>query len=146
MNTRDLLQQALDALKTSLDCAREIAADTHEKYAGYKPHRHAAVDKDVTDIEAAIAAIEAELAKLQAEAVGYAYEHQDYIGSVIGAKGEYAPHEIPLFTHPAPTIEPLSDEEILALEKQTPAMNDAGEEWIYFARAIEAAIHARYMK
>ena len=29
----------------------------------------------------------------------------------------------------------LTDEEILSLEKQTPAMNDAGEEWIYFARA-----------
>ena len=30
----------------------------------------------------------------------------------------------------------LTDEEILSLEKQTPAMNDAGEEWIYFARAV----------
>jgi hypothetical protein len=30
----------------------------------------------------------------------------------------------------------LTDEEILALEKETPAMNDAGEEWIYFARAV----------
>ena len=30
----------------------------------------------------------------------------------------------------------LTDEEILSLEKQTPAMNDAGGEWIYFARAV----------
>lgn len=37
----------------------------------------------------------------------------------------------------------LTDREILALEKETPAMNDAGEEWIYFARAIEAAVIAK---
>ena len=32
------------------------------------------------------------------EPVGYAYGHQDYIGSVIGAKGEWAPNEVPLYT------------------------------------------------
>ena len=33
-------------------------------------------------------------------------------------------------------IEPLTDAEILVLEKETPVLDDAGEEWIYFARAI----------
>ena len=31
------------------------------------------------------------------EVVGYAYEHQDHIGSVIGAAGEWAPNEIALY-------------------------------------------------
>jgi len=35
------------------------------------------------------------------EPIGYAYGHQDFIGSVIGAKGEWAPNEVALFTHPA---------------------------------------------
>jgi type VI protein secretion system component VasA len=34
----------------------------------------------------------------------------------------------------------LTDAEILALEKLTPAMNDAADEWIYFARTIESKI------
>ena len=36
------------------------------------------------------------------EPVGYAYANQDFIGSVIGAKGEWAPREIALFTRPMP--------------------------------------------
>jgi hypothetical protein len=47
----------LDALETGLECAREVAADIHLKWAGYKPHKHAAVDADVAKIEKAIAAI-----------------------------------------------------------------------------------------
>ena len=45
---------------------------------------------------------DAALAMLKAmkpvEPCGFAYEHQDYIGSVIGAAGEWAPNEIPLYT------------------------------------------------
>ena len=42
--------------------------------------------------------LRAELAALKnQEPVGYAYAHQDYIGSVIVAKGQWAPSEIPLF-------------------------------------------------
>lgn len=46
------------------------------------------------------------------EPVGYAYGNQDFIGSVIGAKGEWAPNEIPLYTHPAPQQEPLTAVEV----------------------------------
>ena len=43
------------------------------------------------------------------EPIGYAYEHQDFIGSVIGAKGEWAPNEVALFTHPAvPSTSPVT--------------------------------------
>jgi hypothetical protein len=45
------------ALETGLDCAREVAAQVHEQYKGYKPNRHAAVDADVAQIEAALAAL-----------------------------------------------------------------------------------------
>ena len=40
----------------------------------------------------------------------------------------------------------LTDEEVLFLEKETPALGDAGAEWLYFARAIEAAIIAKLGK
>lgn len=40
------------------------------------------------------------------EPIGYAYEHQDYIGSVIGAKGEWAPNEVPLFAAAGASPEP----------------------------------------
>jgi hypothetical protein len=49
-------------------------------------------------------------------------------------------------TTPPKAPEPLTDEEILELEKLTPALDDAGSEWIYFARSVEAAVHARYAK
>jgi hypothetical protein len=48
---RDLL---LNALEIGLDCAEEVAQTTHQSLAGYKPHRHAAVDADVETIKSAI--------------------------------------------------------------------------------------------
>ena len=62
------------------------------------------------NITEAVMEILQSLAPVDAEPVGYAYANQDYIGSVIGAKGEWAPHGIPLYTHPAPLRE-LSDDE-----------------------------------
>ena len=62
------------------------------------------------DESATIDALIEELASLKAqEPVGYAYAHQDFIGSVIGEKGQWAPDEIPLFlaagAQPAPEQE-----------------------------------------
>ena len=36
----------------------------------------------------------------QQEPIGYAYAHQDFVGSVIGEKGEWAPSEVPLYLAP----------------------------------------------
>jgi hypothetical protein len=56
----------------------------------------------------------------QQEPVGYAYAHQDFIGSVIGAKGEWAPNEIPLFLavgSPQPTDDVVATmREMLAVQ------------------------------
>lgn len=46
----------MEALEIGLDCAQDVAAETHAKYAGYKPHRHKYVDECVQKIEAVIAA------------------------------------------------------------------------------------------
>jgi hypothetical protein len=49
----------LEALEIGLDAAQDVAAETHARFAGYKPHRHAAVDEAVRKIEAAIASLKA---------------------------------------------------------------------------------------
>jgi len=54
-----MFEQIRNALKTGLELAKQEAANVHETYAGYKPHKHAAVDADVKEIEDAIAAIAA---------------------------------------------------------------------------------------
>ena len=65
--------------------------------------------QQLDDADEAIALLRAFLAE-PSEPIGYAYENQDFIGSVIGAKGDWAPHEIPLFTHPASKpLEPDKD-------------------------------------
>lgn len=56
---KKLLQQALDALETGLDCTRDKAENIHESYKGYYPERHAQADKDVAYIEATIEALRA---------------------------------------------------------------------------------------
>jgi hypothetical protein len=73
----------------------------------------------------------------QSEPVGYAYANQDFIGSVIGAKGEWAPNEIALYTHPAPYPTELTDEEIRAVQMSDPAYMT--NSCIAFARAVLAA-------
>lgn len=56
-----LMRKILQALETGHDCSIEVANDVHEKYKGYKPQRHAAVDMDVSQIDAAITAIRSRL-------------------------------------------------------------------------------------
>lgn len=48
-----------EALEIGLDAAREIADETHAKYAGYKPNRHVAVDANVKKLEDALAMLDA---------------------------------------------------------------------------------------
>lgn len=60
-NKTDALRMALEALETGLECAQEVAARIHYELAGYKPEKHAAADKDVEEIKAAIAALSAQV-------------------------------------------------------------------------------------
>ena len=67
--------------------------------------------------------------------IGYAYANQDLIGSVIGAKGEWAPKEVPLYA--APVLRSLSDDAILDMAEGCTAQY---HDLLNFARAIEAAL------
>jgi prophage DNA circulation protein len=62
---KEVLKQALNALATGLDCAQEVAHDTHLKYAGYKPARHEAVDAAVKQIEDALESVRNEIEKAE---------------------------------------------------------------------------------
>ena len=66
--TRELLQQALEALELGYDSVKAEADQFHAAMAGYKPKRHAQMDADVQQIAAAITAICAALAAPQGEA------------------------------------------------------------------------------
>lgn len=83
-------------------------------------------------------------ATVDAEPVGYAYANQDFIGSVIGAKGEWAPHEIALYTRPAPLRE-LTDDDIVELahrvaSKYTHSYGFVKHTLVDFVRKVEAHI------
>lgn len=55
----DQLKQVREALQIGLECAQKVANDVHQKYAGFNPPRHAAVEADVAKIDAALAALAA---------------------------------------------------------------------------------------
>jgi hypothetical protein len=54
-------QLIISALETGVDLARGNAEAVHANYKGYYPERHAAADRDVSDMEAALAAARAHL-------------------------------------------------------------------------------------
>jgi len=58
---RATVQQALEALELGYDSAKAEADQFHATMAGYKPHRHAAMDADVQKIAQAITALRAAL-------------------------------------------------------------------------------------
>ena len=60
---RDVARQALEALELGYDSAKAEADQFHATMAGYKPHRHAAMDADVQKIAQAITALRAALAE-----------------------------------------------------------------------------------
>ena len=63
---RQLLQQALDALENALDDSRDRLGNyiaTYGENSTYRPHRIVALRKTVSDGEAAIESLKAELAK-----------------------------------------------------------------------------------
>lgn len=69
--SRELLQQALDALELGYSSAKAEADQFHAAMAGYKPKRHAQMDADVQQIAAAITALRAALAAPQGEPVAW---------------------------------------------------------------------------
>ena len=88
------------------------------------------------------------------EPVGYAYAHQDYIGSVIGAKGEWAPNEVPLYTADqlttaiaAARVQALEDAATLIESTELSGLNNdiqlqvfVGKMLIGYCKAIRALI------
>lgn len=54
-------QLIISALETGVDLARGNAEAVHANYKGYYPERHAAADRDVSDMEAALTAARAHL-------------------------------------------------------------------------------------
>jgi len=66
-NTLNTLRAALSALGTAIDTVRNYAADTHERYAGYYPERHAQADLDVVEVEQAIAGLTTLIASMEAQ-------------------------------------------------------------------------------
>jgi len=75
------LREVLDALETGLYCTRDKAEDTHASYKGYYPERHASVDRDVADIEAAIGTLQAMLEQKPSEPVAYMMVNPIYGGT-----------------------------------------------------------------
>lgn len=64
-----------EALEIGLDAAREIADETHTKYAGYKPNRHVAVDANVKKLEDALAMLDAlEATRVDEETARFDFE------------------------------------------------------------------------
>lgn len=59
--SRELMQQALEALEIGHEAAQEEAENYHATMRGFKPARHAAMDADVRKIADAIAAVKAAL-------------------------------------------------------------------------------------
>jgi hypothetical protein len=55
------MREALDALEVGYDSAKAEADQYHEAMAGYRPHRHAAMDADVQTIASAMTALRAVL-------------------------------------------------------------------------------------
>jgi hypothetical protein len=127
----ELYKLALDALEPGLDCARDKAEDIHESYKGYYPERHARADKNVAEIEAAIAALQAALAEPQSDPiVGTRSWYENGKLTTINLKHSE------VYTHP-PVPEPLTVVEIMR------EWNSAKDSVVDFARAIEAAIRSK---
>ena len=81
---RPLLKQALDALIDSVDDSRDVL-NAHLDNFGmyYRPERVAAMRRTVTDGDAAIAALEAELAKPEPEPVAWLHTAKYKIPGVV---------------------------------------------------------------
>ena len=89
---------------TITEAQRKVLIDM-SKFAYNACHSDFVMDEKIMP---AMALLEALQPNTQ-EPVGYAYENQDFVGSVIGAKGEWAPNEIALYAHPALQAKPLTD-------------------------------------
>lgn len=90
---RELLHQTLDALRIGRDSAFVEAANYHEAMRGYRQHMHDQMDAYVKQIDDAIGAVRAELAKPDPEPYGWIDEAGKFIkrteeGGAITCKGK----------------------------------------------------------
>jgi hypothetical protein len=67
------------------------------------------------------------------------YVYRDFDDPVIGIDGKPSPNNEPLYTHPQPKLEPLTDEQIDAIVVDEIGLDADADEMHGFARAIEAA-------
>ncbi len=129
--SRELLQQALDALEIGREAAQEVADRFHAEMAGYKQRRHDALDADVQNIDRAIDALRAALAAPQGEPVAWQWLDSGHFRKKLpyGANsGEW----IPLYTAsppaapsvPASHLQPVGD--LRAAKWLDPECADAG--------------------
>ena len=138
---RATVQQALEALELGYDSAKAEADQFHATMAGYKPHRHAAMDADVQKIAQAITALRAALEQPEQKPVAWKdrtygnLHHQDFGNS------------IPLYTYP-PRREwrGLTNLEFVQIELKLRKYHDYDRYDLSlneFGRAIEAALKER---
>ena len=152
--SRELMQQALEALEIGHEAAQEEAENYHATMRGFKPARHAAMDADVRKIADAIAAVKAALLTEVSEAqMVHAAALAEPVGVVdeVKATGEFHVE----FTRPLPIgtrlytevvcstglcryRKPLSDDEIVLIMAECAASAHRSDD-ISFARAIEEA-------
>lgn len=88
MNTREVMQQALEALELGYDAAKAEADQYHAAMAGYRPQRHAKMDADAQKIAAAITALRAALAEPQSGWDKWQEQKRGCSVCGIGANGE----------------------------------------------------------
>ena len=91
--------------------------------------------------EAAILRLKAAIDAPEQEPIGYCFNNRDFIGTVIGAKGDWAPHETPLYTKPHQGAD-LTDEDIVRIAIESKSAEPGRDGYVLpisFARAVLAA-------
>jgi len=95
------MANTLTTLWAALKSAKQSKRQLNKLWVSYHAN---GTDAAIESCESAISDLTALIASMEAqEPIGYAYANQDFIGSVIGAKGEWAPNEIALYTHAQPS-------------------------------------------
>ena len=154
----EAMKQMVDALMVAVEYVEEGAEEFHRKFAGYKEHRHKAMDDDVKQVNDAITALRTAIEQMEKqEPVAWKYKvdpafdgqkwHDRYDLTESKSLALWKDKDAqPLYTSP-PASKPLTDEEIwdevkaADLDWQTgwSLDEDAANRYITFARAIEAA-------
>jgi hypothetical protein len=151
-----VMKQALEALETAthqwekekaITSLRQAIAEAEQldKLLVHQPmldlwQRYCDKKQEVADLKEKLA--EAEKHEVSQEPVAW-FRNEDTFGDQELEPIFYATKAWddcqPLYTHPQPKREPLTDEQILSFVNAAPALDTAEAEWLHVARAIEAA-------